>query len=147
MDEVNIRKYAQLMKELDLTGLEITEEGKSVRLERTPPAISNAGIPVTVQSPTDTPSVEAPAAEDPGIVNVLSPMVGVFYNAPAENQHPFVAIGDTVQKGDVLCIIEAMKLMNEIVSDYDGTVVEICVGNQQVVDYGHVLFRIRKETL
>lgn len=144
MEETNIRKYAQLMKELDLTGLEITEEGKSLRLERTP-AVSNAGTPVTVQSLTETPSAEAPPAEDPAMVSVLSPMVGVFYNTPAENQHPFVSIGDTVRKGDVLCIIEAMKLMNEIVSDYDGTVVEICVGNQQVVDYGHVLFRIRKE--
>lgn len=147
MDEVIIRKYAQLMKELDLTGLEIAEEGKSVRLERTPPSVAGAGIPVAAQSTTDTPLAEAPSAEDPSMVNVLSPMVGVFYNAPAENQHPFVSIGDTVRKGDVLCIIEAMKLMNEIISDYDGTVVEIGVGNQQVVDYGHVLFRIRKETL
>ena len=54
-------------------------------------------------------------------------------------------MGDRVSKGDILCVIESMKLMNEIVSDYDGTVAEVCVSNQQVVDFGHVLFRIRKE--
>ena len=74
-------------------------------------------------------------------------MVGMFYAAPAENQPNFIAVGDTVRQGDVLCIIESMKLMNEIVSEYDGEVIEVCVGNQQVVDYGHPLFRIRKEIL
>ncbi len=146
MEETNIRKYAQLMQELDLTGLEINENGQMLRLERSP------AVAAPIQTISVTPSSSAAEAisvpcmaEEPGVVSVLSPMVGVFYTAAAENQAPFVSIGDKVHKGDVLCIIEAMKLMNEIVSDYDGTIVEICVGNQQVVDYGHVLFRIRKE--
>lgn len=147
MEETNIRKYAHLMHELDLTGLEISENGATLRLERASSVIP--GVSVPVMAPTAAPATvpSSPAqTEEPGLVSVCSPMVGVFYTAPAENQAPFVSVGATVRKGDVLCIIESMKLMNEITSDYDGIVSEICVGNQQVVDYGHVLFRIRKET-
>ena len=71
-------------------------------------------------------------------------MVGVFYRAPAENAAPFVQVGDCIHKGDVLCLIEAMKLMNEIVAEYDGVITEVCTENGQVVDYGHVLFRIKR---
>ena len=73
---------------------------------------------------------------------VRSPAVGVFYASPSPDSKPFVAVGDTVHRGDTLCIIEAMKLMNEIASDVDGKVVEICVGNGQVVEYDQPLFRI-----
>ena len=73
---------------------------------------------------------------------VRSPAVGVYYAAPSPDSKPFVAVGDTVQRGDTLCIIEAMKLMNEITSDIDGEIVEICVGNGQVVEYDQPLFRI-----
>ena len=73
---------------------------------------------------------------------VASPMVGVYYAAPAPDKEPFVRVGDRVSKGDVLCIIEAMKLMNEITSDRDGVIVEICVENGQIVEYDQPLFRI-----
>ena len=73
---------------------------------------------------------------------VLSPTVGVFYASPSPDARPFVEVGDQVKKGDTLCIIEAMKLMNEIPSEVDGTVAEICVGNGQVVEYNQPLFRI-----
>jgi len=148
MEETNIRKYAQLMQDLDLTGLEISENGTTLRLERAPSVTPGATIPVMASNaaiPASVPPSSPTEVEEPGLVSVWSPMVGVFYAASAENQPPFVSVGDTVRKGDVLCIIESMKLMNEITSDYDGTVTEISVGNQQVVDYGHVLFRIRKE--
>lgn len=145
MEETNIRKYAKLMQELDLTGLEISENGSMMRLERG----GSAPAPTVVTATPYPPSAETISlpslSDEPGVVSVLSPMVGVYYASPTEAQSPYVSVGDTVRKGDVLCIIEAMKLMNEIVSDYDGTIVEICVGNQQVVDYGHPLFRIRKE--
>ena len=75
---------------------------------------------------------------------VKSPMVGVVYLAPAENAEPFVKVGDQVKAGDTLCIIEAMKLMNEIPADFDGTVVEICAKNGQVVEYGSDLFKIER---
>lgn len=74
---------------------------------------------------------------------ILAPMVGTFYNAPSPNDEPFVKVGDRVKKGQVLCIIEAMKLMNEIESEYDGEIVEVCLRNEGVVEYGMPLFRIR----
>ena len=144
MDEKNIRKYAALMQELGLTGLEIKENGCELRLER----IENAApAPVAVTVPVAMPVPETAAAPEhvpADCIEITSPMVGVFYCAPAENAQPFVSVGDQVKKGDVLCIIEAMKLMNEIVSEYDGVVEEICAVNSQVVDYGHPLFRLRK---
>ena len=143
MEESNIRKYAQLMQELGLTGLEISENGSMVRLERTERV--QAAAPQAMVIPEI--AVAAPASKDAGesCVDICSPMVGVFYCAPAENAAPYVKVGDVVKKGDVLCIIEAMKLMNEITVEHSGTIMEICAGNSQVVDYGHVLFRLKKE--
>jgi acetyl-CoA carboxylase biotin carboxyl carrier protein len=69
-------------------------------------------------------------------------MVGVFYAAPAADKKPYVSIGDRVKAGDVLCIIEAMKMMNEITTDKSGVITEICAGNKQIVEYGHPLFRM-----
>ncbi|MFR0911528.1 MAG: acetyl-CoA carboxylase biotin carboxyl carrier protein [Evtepia gabavorous] len=78
-----------------------------------------------------------------GTTEVTSPMVGVFYAAPAENAEPFVKVGDRVKRGQTLCIVEAMKLMNEIMAELDGEIVEVCVQNGQVVDFGCPLFRIK----
>ena len=135
MDEANIRKYAKLMRELDLTGLEITEGNTVVRLER-------GAAPAAAPSPAIL-LPEQKAEETAGEV-VRAPMVGVFYAAPAENAAPYVAVGDKVKQGDTLCIIEAMKLMNEIVAEDDGVISEVCVTNGQVVEYGTELFRIRR---
>ena len=74
---------------------------------------------------------------------VTSPMVGTFYSSSSPKDEPFVKIGDKVKKGDVLCIVEAMKLMNEIESEYDGEVVEICVKNEEMVEYGKPLFKLK----
>ena len=78
-----------------------------------------------------------------GFREVNSPMVGTFYRRPAVDAEPYVEVGDTVKKGDVLCIVEAMKLMNEIESDIAGTIVEICLEDGQMVEYGEVLFKIQ----
>ena len=137
MQPQNIRDYAKLMEELGLTGLEISENGRTVRLER---AVATVPAPAAPAAEAGNPPA---APEDEGLTSVTSPMVGVFYAAPAENAAPYVKAGDRVKKGDVLCIIEAMKLMNEITSDVSGTVVEVCAGNAQVVEFGHVLLRIR----
>ncbi len=139
MDESSIRKYAGLMKELGLTGLEINESTGAVRLEMNPAA------PALLQSAPALAAPQPAAPAEEGCLVVTSPMVGVFYAAPAEDAAPFVKVGDAVHRGDVLCIIEAMKLMNEIVSEYDGVVSEICVANNQVVDFGRPLFKLRKE--
>ena len=140
MKETDIRKYAELMKELGLTGLEITEENSKVRLER---SISTPAKE-TVYSVPDPTNITQVSTEPKDYISVKSPIVGVFYAAPAENANPYVSIGDTVTKGQTLCIVEAMKLMNEISADDDGIISEICVTNGQVVEYGTELFRIKR---
>ena len=139
MNETDIRKYAELMQELGLTGLEITEDNKVVRLERTAPTPSKEVISVAPSSPAP-----AAAVESKDYISVKSPIVGVFYAAPAENAAPYVAIGDHVKKGQTLCIVEAMKLMNEITAEDSGIISEICVNGGQVVEFGTELFRIKK---
>ncbi|MFR7545327.1 MAG: acetyl-CoA carboxylase biotin carboxyl carrier protein [Clostridia bacterium] len=74
---------------------------------------------------------------------IKSPMVGTFYSSPSPKDLPYVKVGDKVKKGDVLCVVEAMKLMNEIESEYDGEIVEICVKNEDMVEYGTTLFKIK----
>lgn len=138
MNETDIRKYAELMRELGLTGLEITEDNKVVRLERTVPA---ASVEATAVNPVSAPVV---AAQNTDYISVKSPLVGVFYAAPAENADAYVSIGDRVKKGQTLCIIEAMKLMNEIAAEDDGVISEICVTNGQVVEFGTELFHIKR---
>ena len=141
MEEQNIRKYAELMNELGLTGLEFNESGNIVRLEKNPAPAKGvyAAEPAPVRAPQ--PASAAPAPSSAAKV-ITSPMVGVFYRAPMENAVPFVQVGDHVRKGDVVCIIESMKLMNEIRSEEEGIVEEICVENTEVVDFGRVLFRL-----
>lgn len=143
MNDAEIRKYANLMRELGLTGLEITENDRVVRLERAPaPAAPVRETVAAPAAPAAAPAPAAPAAAAEG-VEITSPMVGVFYAAPAENAEPFVKVGDRVTRGQTLCIVEAMKLMNEIMAEMDGEIVEICAENGQVVDYGCPLFRIK----
>ena len=137
MNESDIRKYANLMSELGLTGLEVTENDRVVRLERNPAPQTTA--PVQTVQVGDVP--QSAANED--LMEISSPMVGVFYAAPAEDADPYVQVGDRVKKGQTLCIVEAMKLMNEIVAETDGQIVEICAQNGQVVDFGCPLFRIK----
>ena len=129
MNENNIRAYAKIMNEMGLTGLEITEGDKVLRLERA--AASAPVVPVPI--PQEAPKAESPVDEGKC---VTSPMVGVFYAAPAENAEPFVQPGQRVQKGQTLCIIEAMKLMNEITADRDGEILDVCLQNGAVVEYG-----------
>lgn len=137
MNESDIRKYANLMSELGLTGLEVTENDRVVRLERNP--APQTAAPVQTVQVGDVP--QSAANED--LIEISSPMVGVFYAAPAEDADPYVHVGDRVKKGQTLCIVEAMKLMNEIVAETDGQIVEICAQNGQVVDFGCPLFRIK----
>lgn len=138
MDVKSIENLARLMKENSLTSLELSQDGVSLKLERRPaqePALAPAA------SPFVTAPVEPEPAPQKGAL-VLSPTVGVFYTSASPESKPYVEVGSKVKKGDTLCIIEAMKLMNEIPSEVDGTVVEVCVGNGQVVEYNQPLFRI-----
>lgn len=141
MKETDIRKYAELMKELGLTGLEITEDKSKVRLERT----ASVSAKETVYSvPVSEPAAQSTSGNN-DYISVKSPIVGVFYSAPAENVDPYVVVGDNVEKGQTLCIVEAMKLMNEITAEEDGVISKVCVTNGQVVEYGTELFRIKRK--
>lgn len=142
MKEAYIRKYAKLMREEELTALEITEEGVKIRLERNLPEAVYA-VPQAIPAAAAAAPAEKTESVDEGSY-VVSPMVGVCYVAPTENSEPFVKLGDKVKAGDTLCIVEAMKLMNEIPAEFDGTIAEICIQNNQVVEYGTKLFRIEK---
>lgn len=141
MKETDIRKYAELMKELDLTGFEVTEENSKLRLERSVPT----ALKETAYAIPEVSDTAQPASAQKDDISVKSPMVGVFYAAPAENAAPYVSVGDTVTKGQTLCVVEAMKMMNEITAEEDGIISQICVTNGKVVEYGTELFRIRRQ--
>jgi acetyl-CoA carboxylase biotin carboxyl carrier protein len=118
------------------------QDEPQVRLEAPGPAAVPATPPVAV--PAETTPVPAAAPEaDQDLHEVKSPIVGTFYRAPSPQADPFVETGSVVRKGQVLCIVEAMKLMNEIESDVDGEVVNILVANGQPVEYGEALFHLR----
>lgn len=140
MKETDIRKYAELMEELGLTGLEITEQNSKVRLERSASVTARE----TVYSVPESVGNAKNAFEPKDYISVKSPIVGVFYAAPTENADPYVSIGDNITKGQTLCIVEAMKLMNEIAAEEEGVISEVCVTNGQVVEYGTELFRIKR---
>ena len=125
MNVKQIRELAQIARENGLSAIEITEGESHVRIER---AAAPAAAPASVAAPVEE---AAPAA-----------MVGVFYAAPSPDAKPFVEVGSRVKKGDVVCIVEAMKLMNEIAAEFDGEVVDICVHNGDVVEFGQTLFKL-----
>ena len=144
MDIKEIRELALVMRETGLTALEWSEGDLQIKLQR------QDCVQIAVPLAREAQAVEADAApvaaaENPALVTVESPMVGVFYAAPGEDMKPFVAPGDTVKTGDTLCIIEAMKMMNEITAECNGKIAEVCASNKQVVEYGHSLFRIKPE--
>ena len=152
MDLAQIEALAKLIRQSDLTALEISEGNTRIRLERsvsatapsTMPLVAVPAVPeVTAVSIPETVQSENSSTVDFHNMNELkSPMVGVFYAAPSPGAQPYVSIGSKVKAGDVLCIVEAMKLMNEIVAEQDGEIVDICAQDGQIVEYGQTLFKI-----
>ena len=152
MDIRKIKKLIELLEESNLTEIEIVEGEESVRLIRDgmPQTMTmGAPPPVVTQAPAAAPAAaaETEAADDEDQVpegeSVLAPMVGTFYAASGPEAEPFVKLGQTVGVGDTLCIIEAMKMFNQIESDISGTVVAILAENGQPVEYDEPLFIIR----
>lgn len=143
-----IQKLAEIMERYSLTAVRLGEGEERVELEReavVAPVAQPAVLPTAPSMPIvgeSAVSVETHTPSEISSSDVRSPMVGVFYSAPSPDAEPFVKIGDRVHKGDVLCIIEAMKLMNEITAESDGEVVDICVENGQLVEFDQCLMRI-----
>jgi len=142
-----IRALADLMKEADLQELSLEEDGVKIALKR-PTAIKIADTAIPHPAETQTtiapPIVTTAPEQDFDSMVVTSPMVGVFYAAQSAIDAPYVSVGKTVKAGDVLCIIEAMKLMNEIVAEEDGIITEIFLANGQVVEFDQPLFKMRR---
>jgi acetyl-CoA carboxylase biotin carboxyl carrier protein len=146
MDIRKIKKLIEMLQESDLREIEVKEGEESVRIARGG-SIEHYQVQAPVQASTQAnpfPAAEA-AEEIPQSVsgnNIISPIVGTFYRKPAPNKPAFVEIGDKVKAGDVVCIVEAMKMMNEIKSDFSGTVKSIEVDDAAPVEFGQVLIVI-----
>ena len=164
IDLKQLREIMRSLKQFDVTELEIEKDGERIYLRRGPettlmaPAIAPGVAPpqllsgASVMPPAPAGSSSAslpppppvPRVDDPNVVTITSPFVGTFYRSPSPEAGPFVDVGSDIRPGTVLCIVEAMKLMNEIESEIAGTIVEVVGENGKPVEYGDVLFRVRK---
>ena len=156
MDIRKVKKLIELLEESGVAEIEIHEGEESVRISRATSGVAMPAAPVlhsVAPAPAAAPAaavVENPApaeeAEEQIVGEVVkAPMVGIFYEAMAPGKPSFVELGQSVKKGDVLCIIEAMKIMNQIESEYSGVVSKIMVENGEPVEYGQPLFVIREQ--
>ncbi|MDE2878330.1 acetyl-CoA carboxylase biotin carboxyl carrier protein [Candidatus Palauibacter soopunensis] len=159
MDLDWLKGLIELVEDSGVDGLDVelvgsdTGDPTRVRIRKSPRIAAAAAVPAAAvgsvevaQAPAAAPAAPpAEAAPASGLFEVLSPMVGTFYRAPAAGADPFVSVGDRVEAGQTLCILEAMKLMNELQSDVAGVVREIAVENAEPVEYGALLFRIEPD--
>jgi acetyl-CoA carboxylase biotin carboxyl carrier protein len=143
-----IENVAKLMDKHDLSTIIYSENTSSIHVMKNGAYGGGGYFPVQNMGASTHTAVEIPDTQaeesvpSAGGREIKSPMVGVFFAASSPDSEPFVKIGDTVKKGDVLCILEAMKLMNEITAEHDGKITSICAENGDVVEFGQVLFRI-----
>lgn len=134
MELEKLKDFINFMNENNLCELEIEEEGKRIRLKK-----FSQDQPVVISQISPPPKETVPAGREK-VVEIKSPMVGTFYRAPAPGAKPYVEIGDTIKPGDVVCIIEAMKLMNEIKAEIGGKISEILMENGKPVEFDQQLF-------
>lgn len=156
MDSKRLAEIADVMEDRGLTRVRVEEpDGTAVELERASvaqpvavPMPMPSAMAAQVAAPTVAPAVPEPATQTPAAApepkgtEVTAPMVGVFYAAPAPGDEPFVRVGSKVKAGETLCIIEAMKVLNEVTAEADGEVLEICVADGDLVEFGSCLMRI-----
>ncbi|MCM8777201.1 MAG: acetyl-CoA carboxylase biotin carboxyl carrier protein [Candidatus Omnitrophica bacterium] len=143
MKPEELKPYADFMKEYELEYLEVRKGDFSLILGKKGTVIQKGKVERVAKTASEEEILEdykQPVQQLEDIVYIKSPLVGTFYRAPSPESPPFVEVGSQVKKGDALCIVEAMKVMNEIKSDYDGTIKEILVENAKPVEYGQVLF-------
>ena len=147
-----IKSLLEMLEKHGVSECKIEHEGEKITLKRNQiqQFVSQAPMPqqqvvsqIANQAVSlDSSSNAASVIEESNLLEITSPMVGTFYRKPAVDAEPYVEVGDTVKKGDVLCIVQAMKLMNEIVSEHSGKISEICLADSKMVEYGEVLFKI-----
>ncbi len=142
----DIESLIYLLNQHQLTELEIEKKGVRIRVRRDPtPLVSTASVEqpnVTAESVVSVPSPSVSPADQGRFVTVTSPIVGTFYRSPSPDADPYVEEGDFVKKGQVLCIVEAMKLMNEIEAETDGRIMKVLVESTTPVEYAQALFLI-----
>lgn len=153
MTNEQLKIFAEMFKDLGLTQLKVNDKDfeltlkKEVKVvttsvESVPVVSSNQVVTATNEKTIDAVSETETTETDSSLNDVKAPLVGVFYAAPSPEEEAYVKVGDRVNKGDVLCVIEAMKMFNEIKAETSGTIAEICVDNGNVVEYGQTLFKI-----
>ena len=158
MEFDKVKELATLLENSSLTKLRLEEKGIVLELEAEPPqqlvsvATPAVAAPTAAAAVPPAPAPAAPASPSPDsdevpydmskLTLVKAPMVGVFYAAPSPGADPFVHVGSKVKKGDTLCVMEAMKLMNEVVAEVDGEVVDVCVEDGDLVEFGGTLMKI-----
>lgn len=144
MNIKKIQELIELMNANDLTEIDIEHEGTRIRLTKRPHGVVEQQVEYApAGSPArGAPPKEAAEKETRNLLEVKSPMVGTFYRAPGPDADPYVKRGDTVRKGDILCIIEAMKLMNEVKSEFSGRIVDILTENAEPVEFGQIMILI-----
>jgi len=156
MDEAQLKRLIRLVEDSDIDELEIDRPLGRIRITKrraeepppVPPADARPAPPAESPAPAPAPAAAVrPAgdgARDPSLVAIVAPMVGTFYAAPTPGAKPYVSMGDRVDVGQVVCIVEAMKLMNEVQAEVSGRVAEVCVENGQAVEYGQELFLVAR---
>lgn len=154
METTKIAELAKILKDNGLTKLDLTEGDNRLVLEAVsapvasavvmPAAVPVEAVPVAAaEAPVAAP--EAAEAPEEDLYEQKTPLVGTVYMAPQAGAAPYVSVGDHVAAGDTVCIVESMKMFNEIAAECSGTIEEICINNGQIVEYGQVLFRIRED--
>ncbi len=142
-----IEKLAKIISETGLTEISLEDGEQAITLRKdvivsAAPQVVAAAPSAPASAPSAQPAASAPAAPAKKGTPITSPMVGTFYKSPSPDAAPFVSVGDTVKNGDVVCIVEAMKMMNEIKAEVAGKVLEICVEDGQPVEFGQVLMYV-----
>ncbi|MBU0518603.1 acetyl-CoA carboxylase biotin carboxyl carrier protein [bacterium] len=145
-DLKEVKKLVRLLEQSQISEIEISDKDRKIRLTKSTQGDAQSGQTIITAPPApppvDTLAPAAPKAVGANIKLVKSPMVGSYYTAPSPDSEPYVQVGDHVRKGQVLCIIEAMKLMNELECEFDGRIVDMHVENAQPVEFDHLLFTI-----
>ena len=147
MDLKKVKELIDIMKENDLVELEVVDGDSKVHLkgpQSAAPVMASVPMSAAPAAPVAPAAAPSPAeAVDDGLVNIESPIVGTFYQASSPDSEPYAKVGDTVDADTVVCIIEAMKVMNEIKAETSGVITEVCCKDGEAIEFGQVLYKVR----